>query len=53
MKNIPDKNLLLFRSCLISVEYPGIESSTKFVFNKLELDYAMIEIGRASCRERV
>ena len=35
MKNIPDKNLLLFRSCLVSVEYPGIESSTKYVFDKV------------------
>ena len=43
MKNIPDKNLLLFRSCLVSVEYPGIESSTKFVFDKLGLDYAISE----------
>ena len=44
MKNIPDKNLLLFRSCLVSVEYPGIESSTKFVFDKLGLDYTAMEI---------
>ena len=31
MKEIPDKNILLFRSCLVSVEYPGVEASTKFV----------------------
>ena len=41
MKDIPDKNLLLFRSCLVSVEYPGIEASTKFVFEKLGIDYAI------------
>lgn len=43
MKNIPDKNILLFRSCLVSVEYPGVESSTKFVFDKLGVDYAISE----------
>ena len=41
MKSIPDKDILLFRSCLVSVEYPGIESSTKFVFDKLGIDYAI------------
>ena len=41
MKNIPDKDILLFRSCLVSVEYPGVESSTKFVFDKLGIDYAI------------
>ncbi|MCF0225996.1 MAG: heterodisulfide reductase subunit B, partial [Methanobrevibacter sp.] len=39
MKEIPDKNILLFKSCLVSVEYPGIESSTKFVFDKLGIEY--------------
>ncbi|MDO5848725.1 MAG: ferredoxin:CoB-CoM heterodisulfide reductase subunit HdrB [Methanobrevibacter sp.] len=39
MKKIPDKDILLFKSCLVSVEYPGIESSTKFVFDKLGVDY--------------
>lgn len=39
MKFIPDKDLLLFRSCLVSVEYPGVEASTKFVFDKLDIDY--------------
>lgn len=39
MKKIPDKDILLFKSCLVSVEYPGIESSTKFVFDKLGIDY--------------
>ncbi|SFL67097.1 heterodisulfide reductase subunit B [Methanobrevibacter olleyae] len=39
MKDIPDKDILLFKSCLVSVEYPGIESSTKYVFEKLGIDY--------------
>lgn len=39
MKDIPDKDILLFKSCLVSVEYPGIESSTKYVFDKLGIDY--------------
>ena len=43
MKQVPDKDILLFRSCLVSVEYPGVESSTKFVFDKLGIDYAISE----------
>ena len=43
MKSVPDKDLLLFRSCLVSVEYPGVEASTKFVFDKLGIDYAISE----------
>ena len=38
MKEIPNKDILLFKSCLVSVEYPGIESSTKYVFDKLNID---------------
>ena len=41
MKYVPDKDILLFRSCLVSVEYPGVEASTKFVFDKLGIDYAI------------
>ena len=26
MKNVPTKDILLFRSCLVSVEYPGVEA---------------------------
>ena len=43
MKFIPDKDILLFRSCLVSVEYPGVEASTKFVFDKLGIDYKISE----------
>ena len=39
MKDIPNSNILLFKSCLVSVEYPGIESSTKYVFDKIGIDY--------------
>lgn len=39
LKKIPDKDIFLFKSCLVSVEYPGIESSTCFVFDKLGIDY--------------
>ena len=41
MKDLPTKDILLFRSCLVSVEYPGIEASTKSVFDKLGIDYAI------------
>jgi heterodisulfide reductase subunit B len=39
MKKIPDKNILLFKTCLVSVEYPGVESSTTFLFDKLGVEY--------------
>lgn len=41
MKNIPDKNILLFKSCLVNVEYPGVESSTKYIFDKLGVEYTV------------
>lgn len=47
MKNIPDKNIMLFKSCLVSGEYPGIESSTKYVFDKVGIDYLVDD--RQSC----
>jgi heterodisulfide reductase subunit B len=47
MKKIPDKEILLFKSCLVNVEYPGVESSTKFVFDKLGIEY--IVDNRQSC----
>lgn len=47
MKKIPDKNILLFKSCLVSVEYPGVESSTKFLFDKLRIEYVIDD--RQSC----
>jgi len=47
MKKIPDKNIMLFKSCLISGEYPGVESSTKYVFDKVGIDYLVDD--RQSC----
>ncbi len=47
MKKIPDKNILLFKSCLVSVEYPGVESSTKYLFDKLGVEYIIDD--RQSC----
>jgi len=47
MRNIPDKNVMLFKSCLVSGEYPGIESSTKYVFDKVGIQYIVDD--RQSC----
>lgn len=41
MKKIPDKEILLFKSCLVNVEYPGVESSTKYVFDELDVEYVI------------
>lgn len=41
MKKIPDKNIFLFKSCMVNVEYPGVESSTKYIFDKLGIDYSI------------
>lgn len=47
MKSIPDKDILLFKSCLVNVEYPGIESSTRYIFDSIGVDYYVDE--RQSC----
>jgi len=47
MKKIQDSEILLFRSCLVNIEYPGVESSTKFLFDKLGIEYIISE--RQSC----
>ncbi|MBU4547815.1 MAG: heterodisulfide reductase subunit B, partial [Euryarchaeota archaeon] len=39
MKKIPYENILLFKSCLVNVEYPGVESSTRYIFDKLGVEY--------------
>jgi len=39
MKEIPDSKIMLFKSCLVSVEYPGIESSSTFLFDQLGVEY--------------
>jgi heterodisulfide reductase subunit B len=48
MKSIPDKNILLFKSCLVSTEYPGIESSTKYIFDKIGVEY-IIDHNQSCC----
>lgn len=47
MKFIPDKDILLFKSCLVNVEYPGIETSTCYIFDRINVDYYVDE--RQSC----
>ena len=46
-KTIPKNGFYLFKSCFIGLEYPGDESSTKFVFDKLGVDY--YDDPRQSC----
>jgi heterodisulfide reductase subunit B1 len=40
-EDIPDKKLLLFKSCMVGQEYPGVETATCYVFDKLEIDYTI------------
>ena len=47
MKSIPDKDILLFKSCLVNVEYPGVESSTCYIFDRIDVDYYIDK--RQSC----
>lgn len=47
MKKIPTENILLFKTCLVSTEYPGVESSTTFLFDQLGIEYHRDE--RQSC----
>lgn len=47
-KFIPTKEITLFRSCLVSAEYPGVEASTKYVFDKLQLEY-VIDRNQSCC----
>jgi len=47
MKLTPKKNILLFKSCLINVEYPGVESSTRYILDRLGIEYLVDD--RQSC----
>jgi heterodisulfide reductase subunit B len=47
MKLTPEKNILLFKSCLINVEYPGVESSTKYILDRIGVEYLVD--NRQSC----
>ncbi len=38
-KEIPTTGIYIFKSCQISAEYPGVESSTLYVFDKLGVKY--------------
>ncbi len=33
--------VLLFRSCLVSTEYPGAEAATKWLFEKFDIEYTV------------
>jgi len=35
------KGVLLFRSCLVSAEYPGVEAATKWLFERLDIEYTI------------
>lgn len=46
MSETPDipgvtKGVLLFRSCLVSTEYPGAEAATKWLFDRLGIEYVV------------
>lgn len=38
IEDIPDSQLLLFKSCMVEQEYPGVETSTCYVFDRLGID---------------
>jgi len=33
--------VLLFRSCLVSAEYPGVEAATKWLFERFDIEYTV------------
>ena len=33
--------VLLFRSCLVSAEYPGSEAATKWLFDRFDIEYTV------------
>ena len=40
--------VLLFRSCLVSAEYPGVEAATKWLFERFDIEYT-IHPGQTCC----
>jgi hypothetical protein len=36
-----DGGVTIFRSCLVSAEYPGVESSTKWLFERFGIEYTV------------
>ena len=48
MKNtIPDKGFYLFKSCMLRMEYPGAEESSRFVLKELDIDF--LDDPRQTC----
>jgi heterodisulfide reductase subunit B len=41
IESIPDRKLLLFKSCMVGQEYPGVETATRYVFDRLGVDYCI------------
>lgn len=39
IEDVPDRQLLLFKSCMVGQEYPGVETATRYVFDRLGIDY--------------
>jgi heterodisulfide reductase subunit B len=41
--DVPRTNggVMLFRSCLVSGEYPGVEAATKWLFERLDIEYTV------------
>jgi heterodisulfide reductase subunit B len=39
IEHIPDQGILLFKTCMVTNEYPGIESSSTYAFDRLGVDY--------------
>jgi heterodisulfide reductase subunit B1 len=42
------QGVLLFRSCLVSAEYPGVEAATKWLFDRFDIEYT-IHPGQTCC----
>ncbi len=42
------EGVLLFRSCLVSAEYPGVEAATKWLFERFDIEYT-IHPGQTCC----
>lgn len=43
-----DRGVLLFRSCLISAEYPGVEAATRWLFERFGIEYT-VHPGQTCC----
>jgi len=43
-----DGGVTLFRSCLISAEYPGVEAATKWLFDAFDIEYT-VNPGQTCC----